>query len=160
MNPKSGSGTAETGVDFRDVGCAVIYHHGRLLVAQRGYGSNLGGYWEFPGGKREPEETIEACLVREVWEELRVRIRPERYLTTHFHVDPFRRLALHFYLCAWEQGSPVAYECLAFRWIEPEEMRRLMFPPADRDIIETLIRKKLYYFGRLEKTGASRQDGS
>lgn len=147
MNASSAKG-AEAEIPFRDVGCAIIHHQGRILIAQRPPGSNLAGYWEFPGGKREEGETIETCLVREAWEELRIRILPERLVCQNFHIDPVRRLALYFYLCRWTAGVPVAHGCYAWRWVEPEAMRKLRFPPADRDVIEDLIRKKFFYFGR------------
>jgi len=49
-----------------EVGCAVIYRRGKLLISQRRPGDSLGGYWEFPGGKRDGDETFEACIAREV----------------------------------------------------------------------------------------------
>lgn len=129
-----------------EVGCAIIRHQGKLLIAQRKYGANLGGYWEFPGGKKEKEESILDCLTREVFEELGVMILPEEELCTRWHDYPERRLKLRFYLCTWVSGKPVKKDCLDFRWAAPEELNRYLFPPADRDIITEIIQKKRLYF--------------
>src|SRR5436190_15164399 len=57
-----------------DVAAGLIFRDGKLLVAQRFTQAHLGGLWEFPGGKREAEETFEACLVRELREELGIEV--------------------------------------------------------------------------------------
>jgi 8-oxo-dGTP pyrophosphatase MutT (NUDIX family) len=74
-----------------EVGCAIIHKNGKLLIAQRHLGDSFGGYWEFPGGKREQGETIEACLTREAFEELGIRIHPEKLLCNKIHgPNPFQ----------------------------------------------------------------------
>ncbi|MBS5217909.1 MAG: NUDIX domain-containing protein, partial [Sutterella wadsworthensis] len=64
-----------------EVCAAILHHEGRILATQRGYGDFKDG-WEFPGGKMEPGETPEECIVREIKEELNVDIVPEALLTT------------------------------------------------------------------------------
>ena len=64
-----------------EVVAAIIQHEGRILATQRGYGDFKDG-WEFPGGKMEPGETIEAAIVREIKEELNVTIEPTKLVTT------------------------------------------------------------------------------
>lgn len=130
-----------------DVGCAIIRRKGQLLIAQRKPDDHLGGYWEFPGGKKCEGETLEACLVREVQEELGILIAPVRLLKKTAHPFPERILALHFYLCDWKSGEPACLDCHDFRWIFPEQMRQFQFPPADDAIIEELIRYKSKHFG-------------
>jgi mutator protein MutT len=78
------------------VGCAIIHKQGKLLIAQRHLKDSFGGYWEFPGGKREPHETIEACLEREALEELGIRIAPERLLCKRDHGTKDRGITLFF----------------------------------------------------------------
>jgi len=129
-----------------EVGCAVIVRQGRLLIAQRSPGSHLGGYWEFPGGKREKGESIEACLAREVMEELGVVIRPRQEIRVTRYVYPGRTLVLRFFLCDYVSGNPLRRECMNFAWVQPEELHRYLFPPADRDMIRDIILKKRYYF--------------
>jgi 8-oxo-dGTP diphosphatase len=78
---------------------AVIEREGRVLVTRRLEGSHLSGYWEFPGGKCDPDETHEACLARELREELGVeaRIGPELLVTEHAY--PEKTVRLHFRRC-------------------------------------------------------------
>lgn len=123
-----------------EVGCAIIFHEGRILIAQRNADSSLGGYWEFPGGKREAGESLEECLIREVQEELGVVIQPEKFLRRTFHKYPDKTLALDFYLCKWVSGEPQALYCQAFQWVDPKELKNFQFPPADKEIIEELMK--------------------
>jgi mutator protein MutT len=121
-----------------EVGCAVIQNEGKILIAQRKTGSYYGGYWEFPGGKQEPGETIEQCLVREVREELGVEIEPLRLLRKTSHTYPEREVLLHFYLCRLVSGQPSKIDCEDFCWIEPKDSGEFQFLPADGDILEDL----------------------
>jgi mutator protein MutT len=57
-----------------EVAAGLIIRDGNILIAQRRSNAHLGGLWEFPGGKRKPDESFEACLVREVMEELGLTI--------------------------------------------------------------------------------------
>lgn len=132
---------------FIDVGCAVISKGGKILIARRPYGSFLSGYWEFPGGKRLPEEDIEACLVREVREELGIEIAPFEFFRRVDHVYPEKRVSLYFYFCDWVSGTPTRRHCLDFAWVEPAALRRYRFVPADQDIINELVSKRAWYFG-------------
>lgn len=129
-----------------DVGCAIIRRGGELLIAQRKPEDHLGGYWEFPGGKKRRHETLEECLVREVQEELGVLIEPVRFFVRKEHVYPERILALHFYLCDWKSGEPQKIDCHDFRWITPAALRDFQFPPADDGIIQELISNQTLYF--------------
>ncbi len=129
-----------------EVGCAIIAKGGKLLIAQRKPGDHLGGYWEFPGGKRENCETIEACLIREVEEELGVSIRPRKLLREVTHRYPERELLLCFWICDWSAGEACAKDCQDFRWISPSELTAFKFPPADADIIRELILNQHIHF--------------
>ena len=110
---------------------------GRLLVTRRLEGTHLAGLWEFPGGKREPDESDEACLVRELAEELGVEsvVGDELLVTEHDYAD--RIIRLHFRLCRII-GEPKPLLGQQIRWIERRELRTLEFPPADRELIEML----------------------
>lgn len=131
-----------------DVGCALIVRGEELLIAQRKPGTNLAGYWEFPGGKREAEESLEDCLSREVWEELGVVIRPRKQIRVSQHEMPGRVLDLYFYVCDWISGKPYRKDCLDFKWVRPEELRKYLFPPADLDLIRDLTERPRYYLSR------------
>ena len=129
-----------------DVGCAVITKEGKVLIAQRKEDDHLGGYWEFPGGKREEGESLEACLIREAEEELGIQILPKLFLQRVAHISPARELRLHFMLCDWIAGEPVALDCADFRWVVPQELKNFRFPPADDGVIAELIEKQGEYF--------------
>jgi 8-oxo-dGTP diphosphatase len=129
-----------------EVGCAIIRKDGKILIAQRKPDVHLGGYWEFPGGKMEACESLEACLIREVDEELGIKIQPSKLIQKAEHPYPEKIIVLYFYLCDWVSGNPTKKDCEDFRWIEPHELRDFKFPPADAEMIEELINKKDDYF--------------
>lgn len=119
------------------VTAAVIERDGRLLVTRRLEGTHLAGTWEFPGGKCEPGEDHETCLVRELREELGVgsRIGPLLLSTRHEYED--RAIELHFYTCA-VHGDPMPQLGQQMRWIARQELEALEFPPADAELIAML----------------------
>ncbi len=131
-----------------NVGCAVIERNGEILIAQRKPGDSYAGYWEFPGGKIREGETVEECLVRELQEELGIRVRPRRLLLRKCHRDPERDIHLFFYFCDWAGGKPVTIECHAFRWIPIRRLRGQMLLPGDLDVADRLIALKDYFFNR------------
>ncbi len=82
-----------------EVSAAIIFRDGKLLIAQRHTASHLGGLWEFPGGKREPGETSEQCLVREIREELGVEISVGELFEEVSHTYPEKSVHLKFFFC-------------------------------------------------------------
>lgn len=133
-------------MEMLEVGCAIIHKNGKLLIARRHLNDSFGGYWEFPGGKREPGETIEACLMREAVEELGIRIQPERLLRNEIQGAPERKISLFFYFCRWVSGEPRAIDCKDFRWVSREEIRRYALLPGDLEVLEDLILHWQEYF--------------
>lgn len=131
-----------------DVGCGIIFRQREILIAQRLPSSHLGGYWEFPGGKKEKNETLFECLVREIDEELGVCTQPFETIRVVEHVYPERTLLLHFVTCRFLSGVPKKKECMNFKWVNAKDLHRFLFPPADRDLICDLITKQRYYFRR------------
>lgn len=122
------------------VAAGLIHRDGRYLIARRKPGVHLGGFWEFPGGKREPGETLEECLQRELFEELNVQIDvPIPYQIVR-HTYPEKIVELHFYHCAIETGEAEPIECTELRWVLPEELSQFRFPPADEVILDALRR--------------------
>ena len=119
------------------VTAAVIERDGRLLVTRRQAGVHLEGFWEFPGGKCDGAETLEACLARELREELGVdaRIGEEIFTTTHAY--PERAVELHFFRCELT-GQPRPVLGQEMRWVRREELQALEFPPADEELIRVL----------------------
>ncbi len=126
-----------------EVTAAVIRREGALLIAQRPPGVHLGGLWEFPGGKREDGETLEACLARECAEELGVTVRVGALLRVVEHTYPDRNVKLYFFECDLVAGEPAAVGCEAVLWVAPNEMAAFSFPPADARLIEDLAAGRL-----------------
>jgi len=81
------------------VTAAVVEIDGRFLVTRRQKGVHLEGFWEFPGGKCDREETSKNCLARELLEELDVAARIGDELLTTTHSYPDRSVELHFFRC-------------------------------------------------------------
>jgi mutator protein MutT len=119
------------------VTAAVVERDGRLLVTRRIDGTHLAGHWEFPGGKCEPGESPEACLRRELREELGVAavVGQEVYRTLYAYAD--RCLDLRFFACEID-GDPLPLIGQNIRWAARAELRELQFPPADKELVERL----------------------
>jgi mutator protein MutT len=121
-----------------EVAAGLICHEGRYLIAKRKAGVHLAGFWEFPGGKREPGETLEECLQRELFEELSIRIDTPIPFRIVRHEYSEKTVELHFFRCAIEAGLAAPLDCAEIRWVYPHELREFQFPPADHPIIEAL----------------------
>jgi 8-oxo-dGTP diphosphatase len=122
------------------VAAAVIRHGGRVLLTRRPPGGPLGLQWEFPGGKIEPDETVEEALVREIREELGIAVHPLEVLEVVRHEYPHGLcVEIHFVRCetataAFEAG-PGVHEV---RWVAPGEVDPDEVLAADRDFLARL----------------------
>ena len=121
-----------------EVTAAIICKDGKLLICQRPKGKNCEFLWEFPGGKIEPGETGEECIVREIQEELGVTLRVLRKLTDVVYEYPDRTVHLHFYVTEIEQGKLTRKEHNAFAWIATEDIPSYQFCPADEKMLRKL----------------------
>lgn len=120
-----------------EVVAALIVHDGRIFATERGYGE-WKGWWEFPGGKVEPDETPEAALVREIREELATEISVDRYVTTIEWDYPAFHLSMRCYLCSVVSGSLTLLQHEAAAWLDRAHLRTVQWLPADESIIETI----------------------
>ncbi|MCB5408872.1 8-oxo-dGTP diphosphatase MutT [Pseudogemmobacter faecipullorum] len=119
---------------------ALIDADGRILLAQRPEGKSLAGLWEFPGGKVEPGETPEACLIRELKEELGIDtwkscLAP---LTFASHSYEDFHLLMPLFACRRWEGIPSGQEGQKLAWVAPEKLRDYPMPPADLPLIPIL----------------------
>lgn len=122
-----------------DVTAAVITGaDGRLLIAQRPLDGMLGGLWEFPGGKRQPGESLAACLRREIREELDIEVEVGEQLATVKHAYTHFRITLYAFACRHVEGTPQAIGCADWTWVTRDELERYAFPATDRQIIAVL----------------------
>ena len=121
-----------------EVAAGLIIRDGRILIAQRHIHAHLGGLWEFPGGKRKLDEGFEACLAREVKEELGLTIAVHEQVACAEHRDDQWRVRLQFYRCTILAGEPRALGCEAWRWVTPAEILAYPFPPADEPLVRRI----------------------
>ena len=120
------------------VAAGVVSAEGKILAARRKAGTHLERRWEFPGGKLEPNEAPQECLIREFREELDVGIEVGKVLAVIFHRYPERNVLLMLYDCRLVEGEPRAIGCEELLWIERKEAERLDWLPANRSFVRRL----------------------
>lgn len=121
-----------------EVAAGLIFRDGKLLITQRHADAHLGGLWEFPGGKREPGESFEACLRRELREELGCEVEVLELVESLTHVYPEKTVHLRFHCCRWLAHEPRPIDCAAVRWVTRDELAGFDFPAADARLLEQL----------------------
>jgi len=122
-----------------DVVAGVIRREdGRVLITQRLADDTLGGYWEFPGGKVDPEEELKAALHRELVEEIGVVTEIGAEIHQIVHAYPDRDVRLYFYDVRIISGEPQKLEVADFRWVTLDELMDYQFPEADLPLLEQL----------------------
>lgn len=118
---------------------AIINDCGQVLVSQRKQGTHLGGYWEFPGGKLEPGETLEAALSRELKEELDIVPLSSRPMIRTRHDYPDKSVLLDVWRVESYSGQAVGVEGQTIAWRDTDELDPQDFPAADVPIINALL---------------------
>ena len=130
----------ESGPSHIHVACAIIERDGLVLAAQRSESMSLPLKWEFPGGKIEEGESLFACLIRELHEEMGVGITVGAALTATTHSYPAFTVTLHPFLCGIETGSIILHEHAAIAWVVPEQLPLLDWAEADGPVIAEYLR--------------------
>jgi len=120
------------------VAAALVDRQGRVLIAQRPVGKWQAGRWEFPGGKVEPGETAEAAVVRELHEELGVRVDATQYLTQVVHAYADRSVAISLWLVLRFEGEPRSLEDQALLWVPVAELQQHDLLEADLPLLPLL----------------------
>jgi mutator protein MutT len=123
-----------------EVGAAIIWNGGEVLVTRRRAEDHQGGRWEFPGGKRHAGETIQGCLIRELREEIGVTAAVGPLWRALTHVYPDRSVTLYFHFCSITEGLPRPIEVAEIRWERPEALATLEFVAGDIQVLPDLIR--------------------
>ncbi|WP_147653580.1 Nudix family hydrolase [Vulcaniibacterium gelatinicum] len=141
--PQPGSGDASLPI-VQVVAGVITDARGRILLARRTEGRDLAGLWEFPGGKREGDESPEAALARELHEELGIRIEPGPPLIAVPHRYPHKRLRLDVRRIAAWRGTPRGHEGQALAWVPPHQLPRYPMPPADVPVVAALLQPDRY----------------
>ncbi len=122
------------------VAAALIDADGRVLICQRPAGKQLAGLWEFPGGKVEPGETPEECIIRELKEELDIDVKAaclSPFVFASHSYDSFHLLMPLFLLRRWD-GVVTAKEHEALAWVKPQQLQDYPMPPADAPLVAWL----------------------
>ncbi|PWB78817.1 MAG: 8-oxo-dGTP diphosphatase MutT [Candidatus Methylomirabilota bacterium] len=121
-----------------EVAAGLIIRNGKILIAQRLNNAHLSGLWEFPGGKRQPGESFETCLQREILEELGLTVAVHEQVFSAEHHDAEHHIRLRFYHCTVQAGEPRLIGCAACRWVTPAEISAYPFPPADLPLVHQI----------------------
>ena len=125
-----------------EVVAAVIFDAaGRIFATQRGYGE-WKDWWEFPGGKIEPDEIPQQALRREIREELDADIEVGDLLRTIDYDYPKFHLTMHCYRCTLADDHLTLLEHEAAKWLKPAELNSVQWLPADEDLINELTQLK------------------
>lgn len=122
---------------------------GRVLITRRGPGEKLPGFWEFPGGKAEPDETIDECLRRELLEELGLEVAVGSLVAESIYTydhGAFRLIAMEATILGGEMNLTVHDQA---EWVLPCALEHYSLAPADIPIAGA-VRRLL-----LERAGAS-----
>ncbi len=119
---------------------ALIDTDGRVLICKRPKGKQLEGMWEFPGGKVEEGETLEACLIRELEEELGIKVAKNCLAPFVFasHAYDSFSLIMPLFLCRRWEGVVTAREHEAIAWVRPQKLTDYPMPPADAPLVAWL----------------------
>lgn len=123
------------------VACALMDADGRVLIGQRPANKTLPNLWEFPGGKVEVGETPEACLIRELKEELGIEVAEAclaPFVFASHGLESGAHLLMPLYLCRRWSGFARALEHQALAWVKPERMGDYPMPPADQPLVAWL----------------------
>jgi A/G-specific adenine glycosylase len=121
------------------IGVAVIWNEqGQILIDKRPQSGLLGGLWEFPGGKVEPNETLAECVVREIQEELGIAIEVLEHFMTLEHAYTHFKVTLSVHHCCHLSGHPQTLECDEVKWVTLDELDQYPFPTANQKIIAAL----------------------
>lgn len=121
-----------------EVAAAILEESGEILICQRGPGGGTDYLWEFPGGKLEPGETGEQCLIRECREELGIEIDILSLYASTDYEYPDGPIRFWFYRARRKRGIPVATVHEAICWAKPEDLKDFEFCPADIEVVSRL----------------------
>ncbi len=121
------------------IGIGVILNHlNEVLIDQRKHDKNMGGMWEFPGGKKEDGELIQSTVSREIKEELGINVQVEEKLIEFDYSYPDQEIQFSVYFCKLISGTPQPLESLQVKWVHPDDLDNYYFPNANKIIIEKL----------------------
>jgi len=121
------------------VGIAIVINsYGEVLIAQRSETTNMGGMWEFPGGKQEGKEPIKLTIAREIKEEVDIDISVGQQLIEFDHAYTHRKIHFVVHVCDLITGNAKPLASQQIRWVIPSKLNNYPFPAANSRIIAAL----------------------
>ncbi len=123
---------------LKEVTAAVIAREGRILLLRRAPGQKHAGFWEFPGGKTEEGETPQACLERELQEELGITGETGAHIMDSPYAYPGGAINLRAYHFHWRGGELQLRVHDAAAWCLPQELPAYALTPADIPVAQAL----------------------
>jgi 8-oxo-dGTP diphosphatase len=120
------------------VGIGLIEREGSYLIRQRRAGQAMAGYWEFPGGKAEPGETVAETTLRECFEEVGVKVLVGQMVHHVVHRYDHGLVELHYFRCRIDGTSAEPSAESGFEWVAADDLLRYRFPEANDKVIEIL----------------------
>jgi 8-oxo-dGTP diphosphatase len=121
-----------------NVTAGILIKDAEVLIAKRKTAARLAGKWEFPGGKIERDETPEACLHRELEEELGIDATVGDYMGESIYPYDFGTVRILFYRVFWNGEPIVSREHQEVQWVPFNELNRYDFVPADLAFVEKI----------------------
>ena len=144
-----------------NVAVAILQKNDQVLLASRPQGKGWAGWWEFPGGKIEANETPKHALTRELQEELGITpTQVQQWLTRRFdypqtHDSEAKTVLLHFYFVRQWQGELTALEGQQLSWQNPQNISVSPVLPANAPIMRALALPPIYAISNVAEMGES-----
>ena len=123
---------------FVRIAIGIVLDQRLLLITRRPDHTVLAGLWEFPGGKVEPDETEDQCVVRELREEVGLEVRVVASFTDLNHHYDHGRVRLSPRLCRVVSGQPRPLQVADLKWIDPSQLSDHRFPEANGPLLEAI----------------------
>ena len=120
------------------IAVGLVLDGDRVLIQRRPESAMLGGLWEFPGGKQEPGEALEATCAREVREELGLEVAVEAPVAVVEHAYSHFRITMYAFRCHYRGGEPASETGEPWAWVPLDALDDYAFPRANRRVIEAL----------------------
>ena len=126
------------------VSVGILFHHQKFLVCIRPESTSFAGFYEFPGGKIEPNESAYDALCREFKEEVGITIKKARHFMDRHQTRPMRPLHLIFWIIEEFEGEAKPQEGQELHWLDAKGLESVIFLPANQPVIEALIREFIH----------------
>lgn len=128
-------------MDLIKVVCGIIFKDDLVLICRRKPEKSLGGYWEFPGGKVEDGESNEESLLRELIEELNLKVKIKQHFFDTVHQYDNGAIELISFICETENIASESTDHDQLEWVKISDLLNWKLAPADIPIAKELIEK-------------------